>query len=519
MRSADPAATEAEEPQPQRGRHGRPSRAGSGPHAATADSLDGFPLAEDDQTARAAPPARPPPQPPPRARAPTPAAPRPRAQSTGALPARTASGTILPAQIPGGSPAAPARAVPSTVLAATILGPGPALPTASTASSPEPVAPFPPEPLTANNPSVRPLKASEQRPAVALEPKDSYLGRALAVAMRHGASDLHVHSGAPLLIRVDGQLHPLSGNSPLVAEAAEQIIAEITTDAQWTLLSQKGEVDFACEIPGLGRFRANVYREQRGLDAVFRIVPLQPPSLEQLRLPSRLARLTDFRTGMVLCTGPAGCGKSTTLAALLNQLVQTRSDHILTVEDPIEYVFSGGSALVNQRQVGDHTKSFSRALRAALREDPDIIAITELRDYETISLAISAAETGHLVLGTLHTGNAAQTIHRMVSSFPADEQEQVRVMLAESLRAVVSQRLLPLATGSGRVPAVELLMVNTAVSNLIREDKTHQLPSVMQTGKAAGMLTLDDSLGELIAAGTITADAARRVAVKKERFG
>jgi twitching motility protein PilT len=198
--------------------------------------------------------------------------------------------------------------------------------------------------------------------------------------------------------------------------------------------------------------------------------------------------------------------------------VQTRADHILTVEDPVEFVFTDGKALVNQRQIRDHTTSFARALRAALREDPDIIAITELRDRETMSLAISAAETGHLVLGTLHTGNAAQTIHRIVSSFDESEQEQIRVMLSESLRAVVSQRLVPMASGKGRAPALEILMVTPAVSNLIREDKTHQLPSVMQTGKAMGMLTLDDSLAELIAEGKVTPEAARRFAVKKERF-
>jgi twitching motility protein PilT len=191
---------------------------------------------------------------------------------------------------------------------------------------------------------------------------------------------------------------------------------------------------------------------------------------------------------------------------------------VLTIEDPVEYVYPPGRALVNQRQVREHTGSFARALRAALREDPDVIAITELRDRETIGLAISAAETGHLVLGTLHTGNASQTIHRIISSFPADEQEQVRSMLSESLRAVVSQRLVPRASGRGRVAALELLMVNFAVSSLIREDKTHQLPSVMQTGKAAGMVTLDDSLAELVSTGVVTAEAARRFAIKKERF-
>jgi twitching motility protein PilT len=366
--------------------------------------------------------------------------------------------------------------------------------------------------------TMRPPKAKEQRPAGTVALVETYLGKALALAQRQGSSDLHVHSSVPLMVRVDGQLRPLSGTAPISPNAAEKIIAEVMTDEQWAVLSSKGEVDFALEIPALARCRVNVYSQQRGLDAVFRILSIEPPSLEQLGLPERLARLTDYRTGMVLCTGPAGCGKSTTLAALLYGLTQTRSDHVLTIEDPVEYVYPPAQALVNQRQVHDHTNSFARALRAALREDPDIIAITELRDRETISLAISAAETGHLVLGTLHTGNAALTIQRIVSSFPADEQEQVRAMLAESLRAVVSQRLVPRASGRGRVPALELLMVTTAVSNLIREDKTHQLPSVMQTGKALGMVTLDDSLLDLVRSGTVSAEAARRYATKKERF-
>jgi len=337
------------------------------------------------------------------------------------------------------------------------------------------------------------------------------------MAMRQGASDLHAHSGAPIMLRVDGELRALGGG-PIAPEAAERVIAEVMTDEQWALLRDRGEVDFAYAIDGVGRFRVNVYRQQRGLDAVFRLIPLVPPTLDQLGLPARLGTLCDFRTGMVLCTGPAGCGKSTTLAALLNLLVQTRPDHILTVEDPIEYVFPPGAALVNQRQVRDHTGSFARALRAALREDPDIIAITELRDRETVSLAISAAETGHLVLGTLHTENAGQTISRMINTFPADEREQIRAMLSESLRAVISQRLVPLAAGRGRVPALELLMVNTAVSNVIRDDKPHQLPSVMQTGKAAGMITLDDSLAGLLGSGAITKECAHKFAVRKERF-
>ncbi len=350
------------------------------------------------------------------------------------------------------------------------------------------------------------------------EQKEPFIHRALLLAAKQGASDLHVHSGCPLLARVNGELLPLHGDKPLSASATEQIVASILNDEQWQTLALDGEIDLAFEVPRIGRFRVNAYRQHRGMDVVFRLVPRRVPSFEQLGLPESFDRLVDYRTGMVLCTGPVGCGKSATLAALLGTLVATRGEHVITLENPIEVVYPEGKALVNQRAVGDHSRSFARALQSALREDPDIIAITELRDRETVSLAISAAETGHLVLGTLHTTSAVQTVNRIISVFPADAQAQIRIMLSESLRAVVSQRLLPRADGKGRVPAYELLIVTAAVGNLIREDKTVQLPSVMQTGKAQGMITLDDSLAQLVAAGTVERGDARRVAVNKERF-
>jgi twitching motility protein PilT len=235
-------------------------------------------------------------------------------------------------------------------------------------------------------------------------------------------------------------------------------------------------------------------------------------------LPANLSRLVEFRTGLVLCTGPAGCGKSTTLAALLNVVVTSRKEHVLTIENPVEFVYREGQSIVTQRQVGSHTTSFARGLRAALREDPDVIAITELRDRETMSLALTAAETGHLVLGTLHTSNAGQTIGRIINAFPAEEQSQVRATLSESLRAVVSQRLVPRADGQGRVVALEVLIANIAVSNLIREEREYQVGSVMVTGKSQGMVVLDDSLAELVSAGTIDKVQARRFAENKERF-
>jgi twitching motility protein PilT len=366
-------------------------------------------------------------------------------------------------------------------------------------------ASVPPEPLL-------------QRPAAFNASSTTFLGRALKDAARLGASDLHVHTGMPLMVRVDGMLRLLADDVALPSVKAERVIAELVDDEQWTALAARGQVDFALSVRGVGRLRVNVYRQQRGLDAVLRLIADKPPTLDALALPARLAKLTDYRTGLVLCTGPAGCGKSSTLAALLGALVQDRAEHIITIEDPVELILPQGKSLVNQRQNRDHTQSFARAMRAALREDPDVIAITELRDRETIGLALSAAETGHLVLGTLQTGSAAQTISRIVGSFAPEEREQMRVMLAESLRAVISQRLLPRATGQGRVPAIELLMVNTAVANLIRDDKIFQLGSVMQTGKAAGMVTLDESLQELLKTGAIAVETARKHATKKERF-
>ena len=357
-----------------------------------------------------------------------------------------------------------------------------------------------------------------QDPTVDDRTKPPYLLRALRFAVQHGATDLHFHCGLPLMARAAGRLMPFQGHKPLSRSAAEKAIAQILTDEQWERLSKDGEVDFPLELPKIGRFRANAYRQHRGPDIVFRILPPDPPTLEQLGLPSSLTRLVDFRTGLVLCTGPAGCGKSTTLAALLNGVVRARAEHVLTIENPVEYVYRGGQAIVTQRQVGAHTTSFARALRAALREDPDVIAITELRDRETISLALTAAETGHLVLGTLHTANAAQTIGRIINAFPADEQAQVRATLSESLRAVVSQRLVPRADGKGRAVALEVLIANTAVANLIREEREYQVGSLMQTGKSQGMMMLDDALADLVVAGTIDKEQARRFAENKERF-
>ena len=320
------------------------------------------------------------------------------------------------------------------------------------------------------------------------------------------------------MLRMHGDLLPIKFRDLRPGEL-EGYIGEILTNAQNEHFAKGNDLDFSYVSAEGGRFRVNVYRQQRGLDAVFRAIPDHPPSLEELGLPMSLARFTNFHQGMVLVTGPAGCGKSSTMAALLNLVNEERSEHILTIEDPIEYVHASKQCLVNQRQVRTHTESFARALRAGLREDPDVIAIGELRDLETISLALTAAETGHFVLGTLHTSSTIRTIDRLIGVFPPDQQGQVRTMLSESLRAVVSQRLVPRADGGGRVAALEVLVANKAVGNLIRENKSFQIRSILQTGGAQGMCLLDASLEELVKAGTIQIDEARRNCEEPKRFG
>ncbi len=384
----------------------------------------------------------------------------------------------------------------------------PARPKAAQVSSaaPQPAAPAP-------------TKAhARAAPAPAKDRGQPYLHKVLRFAVKAGASDVHLHSDAPLMMRKDGALQPLKGEQPVPPETAKRLLRQILDDAQLEQLERQGQVDLAYSIPGLGRFRVNAYRQFRGMDAAFRIIPERIPDLAELGLPEVLARLTEFRTGIVLCTGPAGCGKSTTLAALLQRIVDQRREHVITFENPVEFVLRPNQSWVNQRQVGTHTESFARALRAALREDPDVLAITELRDRESIGLALTAAETGHLVLGTLHTGSAGQTIDRMINAFSGGEQGHIRAMLSDSLRAVVSQRLVPRADGKGRAVAIEVLLGTTAVANLIRDDKTLQLPSVMQTGVHLGMITLDNSLHSLMQAGVITKEQAARFANAKERF-
>jgi twitching motility protein PilT len=341
------------------------------------------------------------------------------------------------------------------------------------------------------------------------------LHQILAEAVAAGASDIHFHSGGELKLRIHGELKP-HGSLQLDRATAERLVAAALTSEQRDELRRDGELDLCIDIAGTGRFRANAYRQQRGFDLVLRSVSSRPPTLEELGLPSELARLTDYHQGMVLLTGPTGCGKSATLAAMVDLINASRDDHILCVEDPIEVLHPPKRCLVNQRHAGRHTGSFARALRGALREDPDVIVIGELRDLETISLAMTAAETGHFVLATLHTNNAVRTINRMIGAFPSAEQAQVRAMLSESLRAVVSQRLVARADGSGRVPALEVLIINKAIGNLIRDEKTVQIRSSMQTGRSHGMYLLEQSLNDLVVSGQITRETALHHAEEKK---
>lgn len=339
----------------------------------------------------------------------------------------------------------------------------------------------------------------------------------LQQAIERNASDLHVHSGAVLRIRVGGKFCDAT-TAVLSSQECERLITGMLSEVHLEQLKEKFQVDFAYEIPGIGRFRANIYKQQRGYDAVFRAIKPKPPTLEDLGLPKEFEKYTEFHQGLMLFTGPAGCGKSSTMAAMADLINKRRSDHILTIEDPIEYVHESDSCNVTQREVGAQTASFPTALRAALREDPDVIVIGELRDLETISLAITAAETGHLVMATLHTSNAIRTINRLLGVFPPDQICQIRRMLSESLKVVISQRLVERADSRGQVAALEVMVNNNAVANLIRENRTYQIKSILQTGRAQGQRLLDASLTQLMKDKIITKKEAIKHAEEPENF-
>jgi len=333
-----------------------------------------------------------------------------------------------------------------------------------------------------------------------------------------GASDLHMISGQPPVLRVDGELERIAGQAVLTQDTLHPLLDEIMPGSKKDQFESTGDVDFGYEIPGLARFRCNCFNHKYGLGAVFRKIPSKILTAEELGLPPILTRAAMLKKGLVLVTGPTGSGKSTTLAAMVDHANKHRKDHILTVEDPIEFVHQSQGCIVNHREVGLHTMTFASALRGALREDPDIILVGEMRDLETISLAIEAAATGHLVFGTLHTENAAKTVDRIVEVFPHGEQPQIRNTLSTALRVVVAQNLFKRIDRKGRCAALEILICTSAVGNLIRDAKTVQIPSAMQTGKAVGMQTLDDAIQELLSWKWISPEEAYEKSIDKTRF-
>jgi twitching motility protein PilT len=330
-----------------------------------------------------------------------------------------------------------------------------------------------------------------------------------------GASDLHLMVGTQPLVRKDGGMKPLDPSAPaLTSELIGRLLDPIIPEKNRHEFAQVHDTDFAYEVPGLARFRANIFMDRKGKGAVFRVIPSKILTAEQLGLSQAILSLCKLHKGLVLVTGPTGSGKSTTLCAMIDHVNTTRNDHIITIEDPIEFVHENKSCAINQREVHNHTDSFKAALRAALREDPDIILVGELRDLETVAIAIETAETGHLVFGTLHTSTAASTVDRVIDQFPADRQSQIRVMLSESLKGVISQTLCK-KIGGGRVAALEVLIVTSAISNLIREAKTFQIQSMMQVGKAVGMVTLNDALMDLVTRKLITPEEGYSKAIDK----
>jgi twitching motility protein PilT len=338
----------------------------------------------------------------------------------------------------------------------------------------------------------------------------------LAFSVKNNASDLHLSAGLPPMIRVDGDMRRI--NVPaLEHRTAHSLVYDIMNDKQRKDYEEFFETDFSFEIPGVARFRVNAFNQKRGAAAVFRTIPTKVLTLEELKAPAIFKEIIDVPRGLVLVTGPTGSGKSTTLAAMIDQLNENKYEHILTIEDPIEFVHQSKKCLMNQREVHRDTLGFAEALRSALREDPDIILVGEMRDLETIRLALTAAETGHLVFGTLHTTSAAKTIDRIIDVFPAAEKDMVRAMLSESLRSVVAQTLLK-KIGGGRIAAHEIMIGTPAIRNLIREGKIAQMYSAIQTGQAAGMQTLDQCLKELLQKGMITKEEARFKAQHKEEF-
>jgi twitching motility protein PilT len=415
-------------------------------------------------------------------------------------------------------PETPPGGVPVQSAASAVMGNAPPAPAAPPAAPP-PAAP--PTPAPANvTASAAPSGSSSKSPDdlinffEGIDESRAYLDSLLKMMVEKGASDLHLRVTEPPILRHHGEMARQDGHQPLSDEQLFRMIRSIMPERNRREYAETNDTDYAYELKGVARFRANAARDRNGPVAVFRQIPATVVTVEQMKVTEEVQRLCFLTKGLVLVTGPTGSGKSTTLCALIDLVNRARSDHVITIEDPIEFVHPNKSCIITQRQVHVHTKSFKAALRAALREDPDIVLVGELRDLETIAIAIETAETGHLVFGTLHTNTAASTVDRIIDQFPTDRQPQVRTMLSESLKGVVSQTLCK-KVGGGRAAAQEILLCTGSVSNLIREGKTFQIPSVMQTGKAAGMQTLNDALLELVKKNVVSPEEALKKAVAR----
>ena len=363
-----------------------------------------------------------------------------------------------------------------------------------------------------------PVPAAESRETPPAATDGNAIDRLFRLMVEARASDLHLSTGMPPLVRKDGQIKPLDAGAPALTHTEiVSLLEPITPEPNRNEFAQRNDTDFAYEIKGLARFRANMFVDRKGRGAVFRVIPAKILSAEDLGLSPHILKLCKLNKGLVLVTGPTGSGKSTTLCAMIDYINRTRTDHIITIEDPIEFVHENKGCLINQREVGTHTGGFKNALRAAMREDPDIVLVGELRDLETVAIAIETAETGHLVFGTLHTTTAASTVDRVIDQFPTEQQAQIRVMLSESLKGVIAQNLCR-KIGGGRVAALEVLLINSAIANLIREAKTFQIPSLMQVGRAQGMVALNDALMDLVTKKLVEPEEAYLKAVDRTAF-
>jgi len=441
------------------------------------------------------------------------------------------------APMPARPPAPPPGAGGPPLRPAMPGGPSaPTQPAGAPARPPMPPAgqPLPPRPAAPAAPGQAPQPArptgipstisqgAMQRPAPSASQKDDDDGEViiddlLRLIVDKSGSDLHLTVGSPPMLRLQGKLWPTDIPS-LTAKETRRLIFQFLNNDQRERLERDLELDISYELEGVARFRCNIFFTRLGMGGVFRVIPTRIKTLAELKLPAILGDLARRNKGLILVTGPTGSGKSTTLAAMVDQVNNERQDHILTIEDPIEFVHQHKTCLVNQREIGPNTKSFSAALRSALREDPDIILVGEMRDYETISLAVTAAETGHLVFATLHTPSAAQSVDRIVDVFPAHQQDQIRTQLADALQGIIAQQLIPTIDGMSREVALEILINTPAVANLIRDNKTFQLPSIMQTSKQAGMQTMDQALMDLVKQRKISPQEAYRRAFDKKAF-